>query len=622
MAAANNLDPTGSLGNEEDMLIRRGSRRHDRLHKAPDPMHVKRLRGRCGHRSAGEQGAADQPPAEPATARSLTGSEQATETSLDQMASVDVNAVLGKVGLPAPVAKLAARDWDAIVIGGGHNGLTAAAYLARAGQSVLVLERRDRLGGACTLEQPFEDQRYLVSPCAYVVGLLDDLVVRELDLERHGYRVVPADPNLWCPFADGSSFAEFLDNDATEVHMRANGFAESDIRGLFAYEDLFDRVRLALRRGKLGDTWLGSSPSRDQIEEALDGDEEMIGVVFEDSIAAVLQRYVDDQRLVDALFGQGIIGSFAAPSDPGTASVKLMHHQGDLLGLGSVWGYVEGGMGRVSFAIAAAAAEAGATLATGVPVAEVLPGEGVTLESGDRIRARAVICNADPKRALAMLGDARLPGVFRERLVSWKVRSSVVKLNAALGRMPVFSAAGSLEPQRAMVTITPGLDAAEEAFAACERGEPRIGFAELYFQTGYDASVAPPGRHVMSAFCHYAPFELAEGSWDSRREEIGAAILDEIAVHAPDVHECVEQLEVLGPPDVEARVGLTGGQIFQGEAMPDQMWDRRFDHRTPVEGFYLCGAATHPAGSVIGLNGRNAAFAALADAGVPVPASA
>ena len=176
---------------------------------------------------------------------------------------------MGRVGLPAPISELAARDWDAIVVGGGHNGLTAAAYLARAGKSVLVLERRDQLGGACTLERPFADDRYLVSPCAYVVGLLDRLVIEELELARHGYRVFPADPNLWCPFPDGTSFAEFLDDEQTVAHMRANGFAERDITGLLAYEEMFNRIRLALRSGSQGDTWLGSSPTREQIEDAL-----------------------------------------------------------------------------------------------------------------------------------------------------------------------------------------------------------------------------------------------------------------------------------------------------------------------------------------------------------------
>jgi phytoene dehydrogenase-like protein len=273
-------------------------------------------------------------------------------------------------------------------------------------------------------------------------------------------------------------------------------------------------------------------------------------------------------------------------------------------------------MGRVSFAIAQAAVDAGAALAAGTPVARIRPAEGVELGSGELIRGKTVICNADPKRALAMLADSELPADYRERLQSWQVRSPVVKLNAALRRLPAFSDSAGVEPHRAMITITPGVQEAEDAFAACRQGEPRIGFAELYFQTSYDASVAPAGRHTMSAFCQYAPYELAESDWDSRREEIGGLILDAIAAYAPDVHDCVEYAEVLGPPDIERRIGLSGGQIFQGEALPDQMWDRRLDHRTPIPGLYLCGAATHPAGSVIALNGRNAAMAVLEDAGI------
>jgi phytoene dehydrogenase-like protein len=525
---------------------------------------------------------------------------------------MDVNAALGKVGLPAPLSELAARDWDAIVVGGGHNGLTAAAYLARAGKSVLVLERRERLGGACTLEQPFPEPEYVVSPCAYVVGLLDELVVEELDLPRHGYDYVVADPNLWCPFADGTSYAQFLDHGRSVAHMRENGFSEQDIRGSFAYEEMFDRARRLLRYGPRGDTWKGPSPSRAEIEELL-GDEELISVVFEESIAETIDRYVSDQRLKDALFGQGVIGAYAGPRDPGTASVKLMHFQGDLGGQGPEWGYVVGGMGRVSFAIAQAALEAGATVAAGVPVARIVPGEGVEIESGDRLRAPIVISNADPKRTLEMLESDAVPTDYRERLEAWKVRSPVVKLNAGLSRLPAFTAAGDVAAHRAMISIQHGLDAAQEGFEACTRGDPAIGFCELYFQTAYDSSVAPEGRHTMSAFCQYAPYELAGGDWERRRDEIGGLILDAIAAYAPDVHECVEHAEVLGPPDIEARIGLTGGSIFQGETMPDQMWDRRLTWRTPVEGLYMCGAATHPAGSVIALNGRNAALAVLED---------
>jgi phytoene dehydrogenase-like protein len=524
----------------------------------------------------------------------------------------DISAALGKVGLPAPLSELAARQWDAIVVGGGHNGLTAAAYLARAGRSVLVLERRDQLGGACTLEQPFSNPRYLVSPCAYVVGLLDQAIVRELELERRGYRVFVCDPQLWCPLPDGTSFATFLDRDRTAAHMRENGFSDGDIAGLFAYESLFNRLRRLLRTGPRGDTWTDESPGREELEEILGHDRELISVVFEESIVDTLERYVSNERIKHALFGQGVIGTMAGPRDPGTASVHLMHHQGDLLGNGAAWGYVEGGMGRVSFAIAQAAREHGATIAAGVPVSRILPGEGVELESGELIRATDVVSNADPKRTLAMLDARVVPAAYRERLEAWKVDSPVVKVNMALHRPPTFSAANGVEPHRAMVSVTRGLDAAQDACEACKRGEPRIGFAELYAQTGYDPSVAPPGHHTMSAFAQYAPYALAAGDWDARRDEIGELVLDEIAAYAPDIHDCIEELEILGPPDIERRIGLSGGHIFQGEALPDQMWDRRLAPRTPVDGVYLCGAATHPGGSVIGLNGRNAAMAVLA----------
>jgi phytoene dehydrogenase-like protein len=342
----------------------------------------------------------------------------------------------------------------------------------------------------------------------------------------------------------------------------------------------------------------------------------MIDLVFEDSIADVLDRYIEDERIKTALYGQGIIGTWGGPYEPGTASIKLMHYQGDLDGGGPVWGYVEGGMGMVSFAIADAAREAGAQLACGVPVARVTPGEGVELEDGTTIRARTVLCNADPKVALGLLGDAPIDSAYRERLEGWKVRSPVVKFNAALDRLPDWTAApGESWPARATIDACGPMEEAQKAFERCAAGEPAVAFGEIYIQTGYDPSPAPDGVQLMSVFGQYAPYDIADGDWDSRRDDVAEQFMDLIGRFAPGFADTVIDHEVLGPPDIESRIGLTGGNIFQGEVTPDQMLEGRLTPRTPIDGFYLCGAATHPGGSVIATNGKNAAAAVLADQG-------
>jgi len=254
-------------------------------------------------------------------------------------------------------------------------------------------------------------------------------------------------------------------------------------------------------------------------------------------------------------------------------------------------------------------------LACGVPVAAIEPEAGVVLEDGTRIRARTVLCNADPKVALSLLEGQDVPADYRRRLEDWKVRSPVVKFNAALNALPDWTAApGEPWPARATIDVTGGLEDAQRAFEACERGEPAVGFGEVYIQTGYDPSPAPSGYHLLSVFGQYAPYELAHGTWDSRREQVARQFIDLIERFAPGFEDRIEAYEVLGPPDIEERIGLTGGNIFQGEVTPDQMWEQRLTPRTPVPGLYLCGAATHPGGSVIALNGRNAAMAVLADA--------
>jgi phytoene dehydrogenase-like protein len=523
---------------------------------------------------------------------------------------VRVAEVLGRVGLPMPVAELAARRWDVVVVGGGHNGLTAAAYLGRAGRSVLVLEARERLGGAATLQRPFADPGYLISPCAYVVGLLHPLVVAELDLARHGFSVTLLDPSLWCPFDDGTSVAVWADADRTAAAIGA--IAPGNVAGYRAYEALFERIRRRLRTGKR-DTWLGESPDRAGLADLFADDPAALEVLLHRSIADVVEEHVADERIRALLHGQGVIGTWAGPRDPGTAGVHAMHAMGTLAD--GRWGYVRGGTGQVSFALAEAARANGAVLATGVPVAAVEPGEGVRLAGGELLRAATVVSNADPKATLALC-TGKVPEGWRRRVEDWRSRSPVVKLNCGLRRLPRFRAAPASDlPHRAMVTVTSGIDATQAAFERAVAGHPAPAWAEVYFPSVYDPSVAPPGRHVMSVFAQYVPYELAEGTWTQRREEIGDAVLAEVSRVAPDVVDCVEHREVLGPPDVEARIGLTGGHIFQGDCLPDQMWDRRFPPRTPVPGLVLCGAATHPGGSVIGVNGRNAAMAVLADTG-------
>jgi phytoene dehydrogenase-like protein len=530
-------------------------------------------------------------------------------------ATNDIVARLGKVGLPAPVSELARTRWDAIVVGGGHNGLTCAAYLARAGQRVLVLEARERLGGACTLVTPFPDDRFVLSPCAYVIGLFDDGVINDLQLTKRGLEVFVADPQLWVPFEDGTAFAQWMSPERTLAGLRELGFGEKDIAGYDAYETFFDDMRVRLRKGPR-DSWAGASPTRPELEEMLHGDRMMIDALFETSISDLLDDFVTDQRLKDALFGQGVIGTFAGPKDPGTASVKLMHYQGDLLGEGPIWGYVRGGMGMVSFAIADAAREAGATLACGVPVGEIVPGEGVRLDDGTFIAAPVVVSNADPKRVLGMVAGDAMPTDYRARLEGWDVRSPVVKFNAALTRLPAWTAAPDQDfPARGTVDVTTGLEGAQKAFERCAAGEPAVGFGEVYVQTLHDPSPAPEGHHLLSIFGQYAPYDVA-GGWDSRREEVARQFIDLVSRFAPDFEDCLLSYEVMGPPDIEARVGLTGGHIFQGDVRPDQMWENRLTPRTPVDGLYLCGAATHPGGGVIATNGKNAADAVLADRAV------
>ena len=537
-------------------------------------------------------------------------------------------AVLGEIGLPAPIRELATKTWDVIIVGAGHNGLACAAYLAKAGKRVLVIESRLRVGGACTIEEPFAGVR--MSPCAYLAGLLHPLVVEELELPRRGFEWTPAVNGLFVPFLDGSSVQLWDDDERCAEEVRK--LSPGDVDGWNAMCGVIRRLRDTLRpapeKGKrwlnapARDFWIGDAPTREEIEERIGNDAEARAVLFDWSMAEMLEHYVKDERLQVAMMGQGVIGTNASPFDPGTASIRFHHASGRLGGMPGMWGYVKGGMGMVSFFFCDAAREAGATVVSGVPVAQIVPGEGVVLEDGERIAAPVVVSNADPRRTLAMLGEAAEAG-WRKRVEDVPIEGCTVKLNVHLRELPDFTARPGTDAAHHYGQINAPLtkDEWKTGFAKAKRGElPEYLWCELYFQSVHDSSVVPHGEHTMSVFAQYVPYKFARGTWDERRDEVRRLAMRSIGRFCSNIGDggldsAVIDAQVLGPPDIEQKVGLTGGHIFQGECLPAYMWDKRLSARTPMRGMYMCGACTHPGGSVIGVNGRNAAMAVLRDLG-------
>jgi phytoene dehydrogenase-like protein len=519
--------------------------------------------------------------------------------------------VLGKIGLPAPMERLKSEDWDVVIVGAGHNGLTCAAYLARAGKRVLVLEARERIGGACTAEEPWPGVR--MSPCAYLCGLLHPLVVDELGLVDRGFEWTPASNGLFVPFLDGTSVQLFDDDDACEQEIRRVN--SHDVEGWRAMGDVLRRLRDAMRPAGVRDLWIGDAPSKEEIESRLAGDEEARRVLFNWSMAEFVERYLTDDRLQIAYLGQGVIGTNASPFHPGTASIRFHHSSGRFGGSPAAWGYVTGGIGMVSFLICDAAREAGAMIATDVRVARIIPGEGVQLEGGDLIRARCVVSNADPQVTLRLLGsDADL--TWRQQVERIPIEGCTVKANVLLRELPSFRARpGTCEPHHFGQINTPlTKEEWRQAFLTAKAGElPTHLWTELYFQSARDRTIVPDGLHTMSVFAQYVPYRFTEGNWDSRRDEVRGLIVRSLARFCDNVPACIVDIEVMGPPDIEKKVGLTGGHIFQGECLPEYMWWRRLRSRTPMAGVYLCGACTHPGGSVIAINGRNAAMNILRD---------
>jgi phytoene dehydrogenase-like protein len=454
-----------------------------------------------------------------------------------------------------------------------------------------------------------------MSPCAYLAGLLHPLVVSELNLPGRGFQWTPAVNGLFVPFLDGSSIQLWDDDALCEAEVRS--FAPGDVTGWRAMGDVICRLRNKLRPAGAGDLWIGEPPTQEQIEERLGSDEEAKHLLFDWSMAEFVERYLRDERLQAAYLGQGVIGTNASPFDSGTASIRFHHASGRLGGMPGMWGYVRGGMGMVSFYFCDAAREAGAVVATGVPIAEIIPGEGVVLEAGERISAPIVISNADPRQTLRLLGQRADPA-WRARVESVPIEGCTVKLNVLLRELPNFTARPGTDAPHHYGQINAPLTKEEwkAGFAKSRQGElPEHLWCELYFQSAHDPTVAPAGQHTMSVFAQYVPYSFATGTWDGRRDEVKQLALRSLGRFCSNLDTALIDAHVLGPPDIEQKVGLTGGHIFQGECLPPYMWSKRLPSRTPMPGLYLCGACTHPGGSVIGINGRNAAMAVLKDTG-------
>ena len=520
---------------------------------------------------------------------------------------------------------------DVVIIGGGHNGLACAGYLAKAGLDVLVLEKRDLVGGAAATEEPWPG--YRVSSASYVVSLMPPQVVRELDLKRFGYGVSIITPDYFVPFPDGTSLTLWGDVERDAANIAR--FNERDAAAYVAFDRYFDRVARLLKdllfvvppNMNLRDLpkWAATAgrfrkwSGRDLHETVR---------LFTMSAADFLDEWFEDERVKGALATQAIIGAWCGPMTPGSAYVLMHHWIGEVDGHAGAWGWVKGGMGGISQAMARAAEAAGAEIRTSAEVDRIAINAsgravGVALLDGSLVRAQRIVSCAHPVTTyLSLVGEERLPGDVVRDVKRYRTRSGSVKLNVALSELPAFPSwdqQGDLH--KGLVAVSPSVEYLERAWDDAKYGRmSEHPYVEVVFPTAHEPEgLAPKGKHLMLAFSQYGPYELADGSWDDGgRDEYAARVLKALGEFAPTLESSVEHLEVLTPKDIEDRFGLIGGNIMQGELTPDQLFSFRpipghGDYRTPVAGMYLCGSGTHPGGGVMGVPGRNAASVILRD---------
>jgi phytoene dehydrogenase-like protein len=523
-------------------------------------------------------------------------------------------------------------DFDAIVVGGGHNGLTAAAYLQRAGLRVCVLEARDVLGGACVTEEVWPGHR--VSRASYVVSMLQPKVVADLKLRDFGYHPIPLDPEFATFAADGRPI--LLPNDEKIAYEQVARVSRKDAEALAPFNALFEKAARFLKPMMLKAPPAAGSKRPGDVFELLREAGRAAGLSRRDlmdifrlmtmSVGDLLDDFFETDELKGAYASSGVVGVWAGPYTPGTAYNLLHHALGEVDGVQGAWGHVRGGMGAISGAIAASARAAGATIRTGAPVASIDVDNGrvtgVTLASGEAIKAPMVLSGAHPRRTvLDLVGAEHFPDQVAEDMRRYRSRGGSVKVNAVLSEPPRYvNAPEDVSEQllHASVAIAPSVPYLERAWQDATLGRPAEGpYIEVEVPTSIDPSQTDDGTTVLTMFTQYGP-HAAEDWPDGAREAYAERCFDILAQHAPNVRDAIVHYEVLAPPDLEVIFGLEGGSIFQGEQGLDQMAFMRPSpelarYATPVHGLYLCGAGTHPGGGVIAAAGHNAAHRALRD---------
>ncbi len=531
-----------------------------------------------------------------------------------------------------------ATKYDAIIIGGGHNGLVAAAYMARAGRKVLVLERRHVLGGAAVTEEIFPGFKFSV--CSYVVSLLRPEIIRDLELAKHGLEILPLD-GTFTPMPNGDHLWRVNDHARTYREIARHSKVDAE-----AYDEY---GRAMVEMGRFAKPILSMTPPDvfspkladlralgdilNRFRALPDGDRYNQVQLLTMSAVDFLDQWFETDVLKATMSASGIIGTFLGVRSPGTAYVLLHHYMGDIDGAFRSWGLSKGGTGTVSNAIASAARAAGAEIRTEAPVSKILiengAATGVVLENGDYHLANVVLSSVDPRLTFTkMVGHEHLPGDFVEDISHYKYRGSSGKVNLALDALPDFTSKPRSEHRagpgpaahlRGAISISPSIDYMERAYDQAKYGQySRRPYVDIVIPSLTDPSLAPPGKHVMSCFVQYAPYDLKEGNWDDHKEAFGDAVISTIAEHAPNIKNIIKHRQVLTPLDIERDFGLTEGNIFQGELSLEQLFFLRpapgwAGYKTPIRKLYMCGSATHPGGGIMGAPGKNAALRALAE---------